>query len=230
MAEKQLSEQESLRLITEMIQKAKAGVHENGVGALLWGTTVGIAGFLGFCKYQFNIDYAWFDPWMLCAIALIPQAYLVHQERKQQRKAKSHQQDLLNAVWSIYGLSIFLMIFYFNIIPSATAAILKANGEEIVRRNIATGAIVSTSPNVFSSLSLLMILYAIPTLITGIGMKIKSMVVGGIINIILFFISLYVTTQYDNLLAGFVGIFNWFIPGLILRKKYLKAQQQQLHV
>ena len=37
--EKQLTEKESLQLITEMIQKAKANIHERGTSAIMWGTS-----------------------------------------------------------------------------------------------------------------------------------------------------------------------------------------------
>lgn len=47
--EKTMTEQESIKLITDMIQKARGGrFHEGGVGPILWGIVVGLAGILTF--------------------------------------------------------------------------------------------------------------------------------------------------------------------------------------
>ncbi|TAG14549.1 MAG: hypothetical protein EAZ41_00875 [Sphingobacteriia bacterium] len=57
--DKKLTELESLQLITNMIQKAKGGYHETGIGSLLWGAVVGIASFVTstrfFIVFKFSI-------------------------------------------------------------------------------------------------------------------------------------------------------------------------------
>ena len=40
MEDKKLSEQESLSLITQMINKAKNSYHDTGMGAMLWGAVI----------------------------------------------------------------------------------------------------------------------------------------------------------------------------------------------
>lgn len=229
--EKELTELESLQLIGQMIQKAKGGVNQNGVGALLWGTVVALAGLLSFIKIQFELYYAWFDPWMLCLFALIPQIFIVRQERKAKRLAKRYEEDIINAVWTVYGFSIFMLVFYFNLIPLATEKILAANNHRVVLQAISTGEVLDTSyVTVFSQISLLLILFSIPTLITGLGTKNKPMLFGGLINVVLFIVSLYTVTKYDNLLASVVAICNWFIPGLLMRKQYLQQKNAPANV
>ena len=42
MEENKLSENESLKLITEMIGKAKSSYHSNGTSAIMWGIVIGL--------------------------------------------------------------------------------------------------------------------------------------------------------------------------------------------
>ena len=46
MEEKQITQQESLLLITEMINKAKTSFHENGSSAILWGSIIAFCGLI----------------------------------------------------------------------------------------------------------------------------------------------------------------------------------------
>ena len=64
MEEEKFSEQESLKLISEMIQKAKHSFHENGTSAILWGSVVGIAGIISFAELFWHF-YIGFDIWLL---------------------------------------------------------------------------------------------------------------------------------------------------------------------
>ena len=79
--EKQLSEKESLRLITEMIQKAKGSFHESGTSAILWGTVVALCGLISFSELQWTFSVG-FDIWLLILVAILPQIYIVFREKK----------------------------------------------------------------------------------------------------------------------------------------------------
>jgi hypothetical protein len=230
MTNDKLTGQQSLELITSMIQKAKGGVNDNGTGALLWGTVVTVAGILGFVKYNISPHYNWLDPWLLCVFALIPQIFLTIQEKKAKKLVKQYDTELLDAVWTVYGLSIFMMVAYFNLVGFAAKENYIAIGKTVQLKNLTTGEIVDNYYNTYSSMSLLILLFCIPTLITGIGKKNKPMLYGGILSVIFFSVSLFTNTMWDNLLAGLTGLFNWFIPGLYMRKEYLKARKTNTHV
>ena len=62
--EKQLSEKESLQLITDMIQKVKNSYHDKGVGPLLWGTVVAIASFVSYLQMEYDFKLH-FDIWLI---------------------------------------------------------------------------------------------------------------------------------------------------------------------
>jgi uncharacterized membrane protein len=225
--DKNLTTEESLKIITEMIQKAKGShFHENGTSAILWGAVVGFCGIIVFTERYWNY-YIGFDVWMLALLALVPQIIIYIKEKKN-KFVKTHAEESMGAIWLVYGISIFALLFYFNIVPETTKTILAQNGEILMLKK-ADGSIHPWQPYVFSSNSLMMIVYAFPTLATGIARKFKPMVYGAIACYLFFIISLYTSSEWDSLLAGLAGIGNWLIPGLILRQRYLKAKQG-LHV
>jgi hypothetical protein len=224
--EKKLTEKESLQLITEMIQKVKCNVHERGVSAILWGSAVAFAAFVTFAESYWNF-YIGFDIWLIVLAALIPQAIISYQERKQQ-KVVTHQQAALNTIWAIYGISIFALLFYHIVVPGVSDSLIKQEGNELLMKNMQTGEIKHQNVFIPSFASLLLILYAIPTLATGIIQKYKPMLVGGILCYVFFIASCFTSFTYDWLLNGLAAICNWLIPGILLHKKYLKVKSENV--
>ncbi|HTD94811.1 MAG TPA: hypothetical protein VK644_13395, partial [Chitinophagaceae bacterium] len=84
------NEQESLRLITEMIQKAKSHFHESGTSAILWGTVIAVCGLVSFAEWQWNFSIG-FDIWWLTLAAVIPQVWIIARESRL-KVVKTHQQ------------------------------------------------------------------------------------------------------------------------------------------
>ncbi|HMP93461.1 MAG TPA: hypothetical protein PKD90_11350, partial [Phnomibacter sp.] len=85
-------------------------------------------------------------------------------------------------------------------------------------------------PYVPSISSLLILIYGFPTMVTGIVLRFKPMIIGGAVCSLLFILSLFTNNTWDNLLNGLAGIFNWLIPGLILQRKYQRKRQAPAHV
>ncbi len=83
---KKMTEQESLNLITNMIQKAKGSYHDTGIGPLLWGTVVSIASFVSYFEriYHFRLP---FDIWLIVLAAIIPQIVISIREKNQSVKS-----------------------------------------------------------------------------------------------------------------------------------------------
>ena len=223
--EQPLDQQQSIQLITEMIQKAKHDFHESGTSAILWGTVVGIAGLVNFAELYWKF-YIGFDIWLLVLAAIIPQIFISIKETKE-RKVITHTEAAIDAVWLVYGISIFALVFYFNTVPHATNQILAKEGISLIQRNAdnSTKAFEFFIP---SHGSLLLLLYGIPTLATGIAHRFAAMFWAGILTYVFFIISCFTTDAYDMLLNGLAGIFNWLIPGIILRQLY--KQQKALNV
>ncbi|MBN9296809.1 MAG: hypothetical protein J0I41_07345 [Filimonas sp.] len=222
MEDKQLNEQESLQLITEMIQKAKGGFHESGSSAILWGSAVGIAGIVSFIESYWNF-YIGFDIWFILFAAIIPQIFISIKENKN-KKAISREERNMDAVWMVYALSIIAVTFYTNIMPWASERLASGEGTQYWKRTVATGAVERMRLFVPSASSVYLIIYAIPTLTVGIARRFKPMLIGGFVCYALFFASCFTSFTWDILFNGIGGICNWLIPGLILRKRFLKQK------
>jgi hypothetical protein len=109
-------------------------------------------------------------------------------------------------------------------VPDVSVKLLTGEGKTLLIRNDVSGQVEVFKPYVFSQSSLLLILYAIPTLATGIACKFRPMLAGGILCYVFFIISCFTPSMYDYFMNGLAGVFSWLIPGLILRKRYLKAR------
>lgn len=225
---KVMTESESLALIADMIHKAKYTYYETGVGPILWGTVVSIASFMTYLQREYSFSIG-FDIWIIVLIAIVPQI-LISIREKRMRGVKKHEDDALNAVWLTYAISIFGLIIYQNIIPQATVQLNAQEGWVMMRHytNLQQPdeAIRPFAPSINS---LFILLYAFPTLVTGIVKKFKPMLTGAIIAYVLFIVSCYTASKYDMLLGSISAICCWLIPGIILRRKYL-AQKSAAHV
>ena len=195
--EKQLSEKESLQLITDMIQKVKNSYHDKGVGPLLWGTVVAIASFVSYLQLEYNFVLP-FDIWLIVLCAIIPQIILINQDAKTQ-KIKRHE--------------------------DAAEHIMQLNGSQLINHSINNSKpdqiIQPFTPSFYS---MYILIYGFPTLVTGIVKKFWPMTIGAIIAYALFMVSCFTETKYDFLLGGIAALACWFVPGIILRSKYLKQK------
>ncbi len=222
--QKQMTEQESLDLITNMIQKAKGSYHETGIGSLLWGTVVTLASVITYFERTYDF-YIGFDIWLIVLAAIIPQIVISIQEKKS-NKVKKYEDDALNAVWLVFGITIFGLNIYQMIVPDVTNEFLKQEGWQLTKHYLNSNQpdepISTFTPSIYS---LFILIYALPTLVTGVVKKFKPMLYGGLITYGLFIWSCFTISEYDFLLGGFAALICWFIPGVILRRKYLAQQK-----
>lgn len=226
-SERNLSEKESLQLITDMIEKVKNSYHDKGVGSLLWGTVVAIASFVSYLQLEYDFQLP-FDIWMIVMAAIVPQIILIIQDAKTQ-KIKRHEDAALNAVWLVYAITIFGLSFFQLTVPNSVERLMHSNGLQLINHSINNSRpdqIIRPFPPSFYSLYIL--IYGFPTLATGIIIKFWPMIIGAIMSYLLFMVSCFTETKYDFLLGGIAALACWFIPGIILRLKYLK--QKQAHV
>ena len=219
--EKKLTEKESLQLITEMIQKAKGSFHESGASAILWGTVVAFCGLVSFAEKQWNFSIG-FDIWLLILLAIIPQVYITFREKKK-KLVETYQQSATDNIWIVYAISLAAVVLYQNIVPAVSDKLMVSDGMQLLQKNLQTGEVKDFHFFIPGMSSVYLIIYAFPTIATGLVNKIKPMIYGAMVCYGLFIISLYAPFKYDMLLMGLAGIVNWLIPGFILRKRYLKG-------
>ncbi|MBN8664359.1 MAG: hypothetical protein J0L83_07305 [Chitinophagales bacterium] len=219
-----MTEKESLDLITNMIQKAKSSYHDTGIGSLLWGTVVTVASVVTYFQRTYDFSFG-FDIWLIVLAAIIPQVFISVQEKKS-NKVKQYEDDALNAVWLVFGITIFGLNIYQMIVPGVTNEFIKQEGWQLTKHYLnsskADESISAFTPSIYS---LFILIYAFPTLVTGIVKKFKPMLYGAVITYGLFIGSCFTITEYDFLLGGVAALICWFIPGVILRRKYLAQQK-----
>ena len=116
MEDKTISQQESLALITQMINKAKDSYHDTGIGAIMWGAVIAVCSFVKLSEIHFGYRLP-FDIYLLTLVAVIPQIFITIKEKKE-RKVKSYDDAYMDYIWLAFGIGIFLMIFIVNSIFS----------------------------------------------------------------------------------------------------------------
>ncbi len=190
--ENKLSEQASLKLINEMIGKAKQSYVTKGIASIVWGVLIVICSLLTWAQIEFKFRLG-FDVWLLVFFAVIPQIFFSIREKKQ-KTFVGHDEQTMSYVWTTFGICIFILSFY----------------------NSRFGSNDLTS--------IYMMLYGIPTFITGGVFKFKPMIFGGLICWALSVASIFTPINTDMLFMAACGLFAWLIPGIILWNRYKKQQ------
>lgn len=219
MEEKQLTEKESLAIITDMVNKVKNHYHENGSYLILWGTVIAICGLVSAAERFWNFSIG-FDIWILTFIAVIPQVWLIIQENKR-KKVTTHTESAIDVIWLVYMITIVAVILYGNITYLTSPGLLKENSIELFSKNIVTGEIKPYKPFAPSFSSIFLMIYAFPTLATGLITRYPPLIIGAILTYAFFITSLFTGYTVDMLLSSLAAMSCWLIPGLMLRKKYL---------
>lgn len=122
MAEEQLNEQQSLEIITQMINKAKYEYEETGIGALLWGSLVTFCALITFGNFYWHINIFYFI-WFLTLFALIPQIIISIRIAKR-KKYKTYNDEAMAAIWISFGVALMFVAVYTNKYQSPNAGAL----------------------------------------------------------------------------------------------------------
>lgn len=118
--ENKLTAEESLDIITNMINEAKSKVQRNGFYFLLWGWVVALANLGMYILYQIDYPYP-FIVWSITIPAWIISMVRGFREGKTPG-AKSHLDLISTWLWLSFGITIFILIAFgrtinFNLNP-----------------------------------------------------------------------------------------------------------------
>lgn len=216
MEEKELTEKESFDLITSMILQAKQYNHATGLGAILWGTVITICSLTTWASVQFKFDLP-FNIYYLTLIAVFPQILISIKEKKV-RKVRTDTDFFIAVTWIVFGISIGLLSLI-------TAMQFTAWYKFVDTYKIANG--VTPSFKMYEYLSAFyLLIYGIPTIVSGAVCKIRPMLWGGILCWIVSAITLFTPGKVDLLLTALAAICAWLIPGIIMERAYRKAKKQ----
>ena len=185
------NEKQSLELIAGMINKAKNKFSESGTLYLVWGIAVVICSLSQFVLNNLLGYKNAHYVWFFTWVLYIYQAIFLIRKKKN-LKVKTYTDEIIGYVWICFIICFFIMLFIL---------------------------LYSKSFNlIYSSI---LVLYAIPTFLSGAILKAKPLLIGGICCWVLACISLFISLQYHLLLISLAVLLAWIIPGLYLRNKYL---------
>ena len=112
--EKQLTEQESLQIIHEMIAAAKNNIKADSFIFLLWGWLVFIASTAQYILIQLNIENSQIVWWLMSIGGIITPLYSAMKRKKD--KTRTHVSEFIKFVWIAFTAALLIIIF-FNTMP-----------------------------------------------------------------------------------------------------------------
>lgn len=197
MEEKTLNEKESLELITSMINKARNRYSENGFLYLLWGWVVLLCCLLQFVTVHLMHFEKGYYVWLITWVLIIYQTIYL---RKQKKKAlaPAYTEEVTAYIWIGFVIALFVSIFV-----AAQYGYMNMNE------------------------SIILILYGIPTFISGGLLKFRPLVIGGVFCWLLAIASPFVSVEYRVLLLAAAICAAWILPGYLLRFRF-KAERHDL--
>ena len=114
---------------------------------------------------------------------------------RRRKKFTRHEDSAMGGIWISFGVAMFMFSYYTSIFK------------------------------VPSVNSIFLIVYGIPTFATGYTRRFKPMLIGGLACWGFAIASMYTPPPYTLLYSGASAQLAWFIPGLILRRRYLNAKK-----
>ena len=190
--EKLMSETESMQLITSMINKAKNRFSETGIWYLCWGWRVVFCCLSQFIALYFFENQNAYYIWYLTWVAPIYQVIYMRKS-KTIKRVKTYTGEIIRFVWIVYVICITLFI-YLLIYIKAYSGINPA----------------------------VLIMYGMPTFLSGIILKFKPLRIGAICCWILAILAVLVVYEFQLLLVALAVFIAWIIPGYLLKAKFKK--------
>ncbi|MBN8837393.1 MAG: hypothetical protein J0I09_09050 [Sphingobacteriia bacterium] len=190
--EKQFSPEESIALIESMIREVKQSAVENGFLYLLWGWTILFCALIQYSVLKFKLTAIKHIEaiWFIILPVTIYQVIYLIKENKQKR-VKTYVDDMIANVWTTFGICMFVASFI------------------ISKQNIWATAY-----------PFVLMLYGVPTYLSGFAMKFTPLKIGAFGCWILALVAVYVEPVDYLLIIAVAMTIAWIIPGYLLRAKF----------
>ncbi len=184
------SPKDSLALIDQMINQARNRVTENGFLYLLWGWIILFCSVGHFAMIRFTSIRNPEIIWAAAWVAVILQIIYMVRNKKKET-VKTYSDTIIDYIWTSFGICMFIVSI--------------AMSQEHGWRHL---------------YPMYLMLYGIPTFLSGVVMRFLPLRVGGVFCWGLSVIAIYIGPLYALLLLGAAVIAAWIIPGYLLRRKY----------
>jgi len=193
-SENDFSPQQSLQLIESMINRAKDKYAEDGSMYLIWGWLVFICSLAQFTLLHFFQYPQHYIVWLATIPAFIYQYIYINKKQKRQT-VTTYTDNIIGFVWITFAIVIILLGFLIGFLTT---------GEYYTH-----------------IIHILLAVYGMPVFLTGVIVRFKPLIYGGIACWILCIASTFVTTyDYQFLFIPLAMLLAWIIPGYLLRAKY----------
>ena len=111
MEDKELSHEESLRLIRGMMDVARNKISETGFHFLLWGMLVIVACLVNYMLLLRGIGENAHWIWLVMTAIGIPSAMIYEYRKDKKQRSRSKFDRIYGAVWLGFGITLFLAIY-----------------------------------------------------------------------------------------------------------------------
>ncbi len=153
-----------------------------------------------FCSLvQFTGNYFyksdWSLVWMLTWVTVIVQIFIIKKEKRKQ-KVRTYTDEIIGSIWIVFFICMVLLAFIL-ISHKATISILPA----------------------------LLVMYGIPTFLSGSLIKFSLLKWGGVCCWVLAILCSFTALPFQILYIAAAVIIAWILPGIFLRKKFIKENQ-----
>ncbi len=181
---------QSIRLIDSMINKTNNKFSETGLLYLLLGWVIFTCAVGHFILLELDIVKHPEIIWSSCWLVVIFQVIYLSSKNKKE-KVRIYSDEIMGYVWMSFGICLFLI-----------------------------GFIMGREKHFIYIYPLFLVLYGIPTFLSGIIMRFIPLKVGGITCWILSVVSVFISPDCTLLLLAAAVVIAWIIPGYLLQKKY----------
>ena len=185
--EDNFSPQESLQLIESMIKKVRSDISHNRFYFLFWGWFTFLA-ILGQFFLKVVIGYAHH---YLVWLALIPAVVItiVRSNRDSRKSVSTYVGDSMKYLWLGIGISFFVLSFI----------------------------ITKSAGGWYIAYPFFILFYGLGTFVSGMFLKFRPLVIGGIFNWMLACVCVFLPYDYQLLIAAIAILTSYIIPGHILQ-------------
>lgn len=181
-----LSPQDSLRIITETIEKTKSNVQNSSFYFLLWGWLVSIAGITQFILLSYTDIRAYFYVWPIISVIGVIACIVYGFKVERKKSHETYLDSVFKNLWIVIGISFFIIVFIALWLHTVVVPFI-------------------------------LLIAGVGTLSSGLIIKFKPMIIGGILFFIFAIGSLFVEHSYQVLVSTLAIITGYLIPGYILR-------------
>src|ERR1035437_6649605 len=188
MDETNLTPEESLLLITKVIEETKLRFKENGHIIILWGTLI----FIVMVSQYILVQLGWyklFDIAWTCILFPLGGIYTYLYAREKYKK---------------------------NNIPRTIIGNIIGTMGWVVSINLATLGFLFKNKFGEALAPVFLILWALFFILTGISIKFKPIIIGGILLNLIGFATFYINGQYHGLILATGAVIGMIIPGILL--------------